>query len=147
MSEKLGTERESMATSKFVYVAYIKTSKKKLWSALTDSKIIKNYWFGLRLVSDWKVGSRWEFFSDDMLMDSGKILESNPQKRLVRSWQNEWKPELKKEGVSRCVYEIEPFGKCVKLTVTHSIDRSNSKFIEAVSQGWPMCISNLKSLL
>jgi uncharacterized protein YndB with AHSA1/START domain len=136
-----------MATTEFVYVTYIKTSKKKLWSALTDSEIIKKYWFGLSIESDWKIGSSWKFFNDDELMDSGKILESVPQKRLVRSWQNEWKAALKKEGISRCVYEIEPIGKSVKLTVTHSIDRSNSKFIEAVSQGWPMCISNLKSLL
>ncbi|PYK52701.1 MAG: ATPase, partial [Verrucomicrobia bacterium] len=32
-------------------------------------------------------------------------------------------------------------------TLTHSIERPNSKFIGAVSEGWPMVISNLKSLL
>src|SRR4029434_3361304 len=41
------------------------------------------------------------------LMDSGEILESVSQKRLVMSWLNEWKPEFKAEGNSRCVYEIE----------------------------------------
>jgi hypothetical protein len=35
----------------------------------------------------------------------------------------------------------------VKLTLTHSIERPNSKFIEAVSDGWPLVLSNLKSLL
>jgi hypothetical protein len=35
----------------------------------------------------------------------------------------------------------------VKLTITHSIDRPGSKFIEAVSGGWPRILSNLKSLL
>jgi hypothetical protein len=35
----------------------------------------------------------------------------------------------------------------VKLTVTHSIDREPSIFIEAVSGGWPKILSNLKSLL
>ena len=65
----------------------------------------------------------------------------------MRSWLNEWKPELKAEGISQCVYEVEATGPSVKLTVTHSIERLNSKFIEAVSEGWPMCISNLKSLL
>ncbi len=136
-----------MATSKFVYVTYIKTSKKKLWSALTNSKIVKKYWFGLRIESDWKVGSSWKFYYDNQLMDSGTVLESTPQKRLVRTWRCEWKPELKKEGLSHCTYEIQPIGKSVKLTVTHTMDKSNSKFIEAVSQGWPMCMSNLKSLL
>jgi hypothetical protein len=35
----------------------------------------------------------------------------------------------------------------VKLTVTHSMEREDSKFIAAVSGGWPQILSNLKSLL
>ncbi len=34
-----------------------------------------------------------------------------------------------------------------KLTITHVMDRAESKFIEAVSGGWPRILSNLKSLL
>lgn len=136
-----------MASSEFMYVTYIRTSKKKLWTALTDNKILKKYWFGLWVESDWKVGSSWKMINEGETMDSGKIIEIIPNKRLVRSWKNEWRPDLKKEGYSRCEYEIESAGKSVKLTVTHSMNRSNSKFIEIVSQGWPMCISNLKSFL
>jgi len=84
---------------------------------------------------------------DGSLMDSGEILEIVSQKRLVMSWLNEWKPEFKAEGNSRCVYEIEPTGASAKLTLTHSIEGPDSKFIGAVSEGWPMVISNLKSLL
>ena len=136
-----------MNKSEFVYVVYIRTSPKKLWDALTNSKFIEKYWFGLQIDTDWKVGSNWKFYYDDSIMDSGKILESIPQKKLVRSWQCQWKPNLKAEGTSRCTYELEPAGKSVKLTITHSMKRPKSKFIEAVSEGWPMCISNLKSLL
>ena len=35
----------------------------------------------------------------------------------------------------------------VKLTITHEIDRADSKLITAVSGGWPAVVSNLKSLL
>jgi hypothetical protein len=35
----------------------------------------------------------------------------------------------------------------VKLTVTHTIDVADAKFIVAVSGGWPSILSNLKSLL
>jgi hypothetical protein len=45
------------------------------------------------------------------------------------------------------VFEIEKLGEAVKLTVSHSIEQDNSKFIEAVSGGWPRILSNLKSLL
>jgi hypothetical protein len=54
---------------------------------------------------------------------------------------------MKAEGFSRCVVEIEPVGEAVKLTITHAIDRDQSKFIDAVSGGWPRILSNLKSLL
>ena len=56
-------------------------------------------------------------------------------------------PELKAEGWSLCTMEIEPAEDAVKLTVTHSIERTKSKFIEAVSGGWPQILSNLKSIL
>jgi uncharacterized protein YndB with AHSA1/START domain len=56
-------------------------------------------------------------------------------------------PELKAEGWSLCTMDLEASGEAVKLTVTHSIERENSKFIGAVSNGWPQILSNLKSLL
>ena len=124
-----------MSGSKFVYVTYIRTTP----------EIVKQYRFGMSVESEWKVGSTWRLYADGSLMDSGEILESVSQKRLVMSWLNEWKPEFKAEGNSRC--EIEPTGASAKLTLTHSIERPDSKFIGAVSEGWPMVISNLKSLL
>lgn len=136
-----------MAKSTFKYVTFIRTTPEKLWHALTTTEVVKKYWFGIRLEGSWSVGSKWQFFYDNDLMDSGEILENVPQKRLVRSWRNEWKPEFKAEGTSESTYLLEPFGKSVKLTVLHSIDRADSKFIEALGEGWPMCMSNLKSLL
>ncbi len=43
--------------------------------------------------------------------------------------------------------EIEPAGEVVKLTIIHEIDKPGSKFIEAVSGGWPNILSSLKTLL
>ena len=68
-------------------------------------------------------------------MDSGEILESVSQKRLVMSWRNEWKPEFKAKGNSRCVFEIGPTGEAARLTFTHSMERPDSRFIGAVSEG------------
>jgi len=45
------------------------------------------------------------------------------------------------------VFEIEPQNDVTKLSITHTIDKENSKFIQAVSQGWPTILSNLKSLI
>jgi uncharacterized protein YndB with AHSA1/START domain len=137
-----------MNRSSFVYVTFIRTTPERLWMALTDRQFIEKYWYGMHVETDWKPGSSWRLvFADGRLADAGEILEVDPPKRLAIKWRNEWKPELQAEGFSRCVFELEPQGAAVKLTVTHSMERPDSKLIEAVSGGWPQILSNLKSLL
>jgi uncharacterized protein YndB with AHSA1/START domain len=134
--------------SQFVYVTFIRTTPTKLWKALTDPEFTRQYWFGTSVESSWEQGSPWRLVQPERgVADTGEILEADPPRRLVIRWQNEWNPELKAEGPSRCTIELEPIGSAVKLTITHSIEREPSKFIEAVSGGWPKVISNLKSLL
>jgi uncharacterized protein YndB with AHSA1/START domain len=74
-------------------------------------------------------------------------LEIEPPKRLVLKWRSELFPDLTAEGYSRLTYEIEQQGEVVKLTVTHEMDKGQSKFVKAVSGGWPIILSSLKSLL
>jgi uncharacterized protein YndB with AHSA1/START domain len=137
-----------MAESRFVYVTYIRTTPEKLWKALTDPEFMKQYWFGCHCESEWTPGSPWKIVSpDNKLFDSGEIIEADPPKRLVIRWTNQFKPELKAEGESRCTMELEAIGPAVKLSITHTIGREPSKFIDAVSGGWPKILSNLKSLL
>ena len=137
-----------MAGSAFNYVTYIRTTPEQLWSALTTSEFMKKFWLGVQFETDWKVGSAWQMrYSDGTVTDTGEILEFDPPRRLVLKWHNEFRPELKAEGFSRCVMELEPIGEAVKLTLTHSMPVEGSKFIGAVSGGWPQILSNLKSLL
>jgi len=138
-----------MARSTFVYVTYIRTTPEKLWSALTDdAEFMKQYWFGMHCDSQWTPGSAWKLVSPSgQILDAGAIVEAEPPRRLVIRWQHQNKPELKAEGDSLCTIELEPNGTSVKLSITHTIDRDPSKFIAAVSGGWPKIVSNLKSLL
>ena len=138
-----------MARSTFVYVTYIRTTQDRLWSALTtDTEFMKQYWFGVHCESAWTAGSAWKMLGPDgALFDDGRILEADPPRRLVIEWRHRRKPELTAEGDSRCTYELETIGPAVRLAITHTIERDPSKFIEAVSGGWPKILSNLKSLL
>ncbi len=137
-----------MARSTFVYVTYIRTTPEKLWSALTDVEFMKQYWFGVYCESQWTVGSSWKMVTGNgQITDAGEIVEAEPPRRLVIRWQHQGKPELVAEGDSLCTMELEPDGPAVKLSITHTIGREPSKFIEAVSGGWPKVLSNLKSLL
>jgi uncharacterized protein YndB with AHSA1/START domain len=134
--------------SSFVYVTFIRTTPERLWSALTTTEFMKQYWFGMHIETDWKVGSPWRLvFSDGRTADTGEVVEIEPPKRLVLTWRNEWKPDMKSEGPARCSFELEPMAGAVKLTITHTMDREGSKLIAAVSGGWPRILSNLKSLL
>ena len=137
------------ARSNFVYVTYIRTTPDRLWAALTSDEFAQQYWLGIRPQAQWKLGGSWRLsLPDGRPADTGEIVTFEPGTRLGIRWRNEFKPELKEEGWSLCTMDIEPAaGETVKLTITHSIEREDSKFIGAVSGGWPQILSNLKSLL
>ena len=132
----------------FIYVTFIRTTPERLWSALTSPEFTRKYWYGTHQESDWEAGSPWRLvFADGRVADTGEVVEIDPPRRLVLKWRNEFRPELNAEGYSRCTLALEPVDGAVKLTVTHTVDRTESKLIEAVSGGWPQVLSNLKSLL
>lgn len=137
-----------MADSRFVYVTYIRTTAERLWRALTEPEFTRQYWVATWQESEWKAGAPWRLMiPDGRVGDSGEIIEIEPERRLVLSWRNEFKPELRAEGFSRLTFELEKQGESVKLTVIHEMERPDSKFIEEVSRGWPMILASLKSLL
>jgi uncharacterized protein YndB with AHSA1/START domain len=134
--------------SRFVYVTYIRTTPERLWTALTSPEFARQYWRGAYPEAEWREGGSWRLvFPDGRIGDTGEIVACEPNRRLAIRWRNEFMPELKEEGWSLCTMEIEPIEGAVKLTVSHSMEREGSKFIDAVSNGWPQILSNLKSLL
>jgi uncharacterized protein YndB with AHSA1/START domain len=99
--------------------------------------------------------------ADDPFKDLGQVvLESDPYRRLSYRWHNYqsehaemfgWSEgvfaELVKEQISRVTFELEPVGTTVKLTVVHDGFQGNTEMLKGVSQGWPMILSRLKTLL
>jgi len=137
-----------MADSRFVYVTYIRTTPQKLWDALIKPEFTRQYWNGVYHESSWKPGAPWKLMiPDGRVGDAGEVLEIDPPRRLVVSWRNEFKPDLREEGFSRASFDLEPIDGAVKLTVTHEIGKPDSKLIQAVSNGWPSLLSSLKTLL
>ena len=140
-----------------VYVTFIATTPEKLWQALVDPKLARQYWLGLDAdslshenVSDWKPGSRWEHRRGDSAgtVDiAGKVVEHNPPRRLVLSWARpgEFDDESKH---SRVTFEIEPRSSgVVRLTVIHDGLEADPKMLAGVSSGWPAVLSQLKTFL
>ena len=78
-----------MSKPDFVYVTYIVTTPEKLWNALLDPEMTRLYWANHRNRSDWKTGSTWrhEVHDDpDTIHIEGKVVESDPPRRLVLTW-------------------------------------------------------------
>ena len=137
-----------MADSTFIYVTYIRTTPEELWRALTTPEFVSRYWLGATAEAEWRKGGAWKLvFADGRVADAGEIVDFEPERLLAIKWRNEWSEEFKAEGWSMCTMELEPMGEAVKLTVSHTMERENAKFIGAVGGGWPRILSNLKSLL
>jgi uncharacterized protein YndB with AHSA1/START domain len=137
-----------MAESQFVYVIVIRTTPEKLWRALIEPEFTRQFWMETTQESEWTPGSPWRIAKPNGdTADSGEVVEIDPPRKLVLTWQNHMFPEMTAEGFSRMTYELEPWADSVKLTLTHSMDRSESKLIKAISTGWPIILSSLKSLL
>ena len=136
-----------MSKPDFVYVTYIETTPDKLWHALTDGDFTERYWFGARLRSDWKVGSTFEMVrSDGSVSDAGKVVEVDPPRRLAYTFVN-LSEKYRGDLPALATFELEPFGKLVKLTLTHEGFAEGSKMLPAISKGWPAILSSLKSVL
>ena len=137
-----------MAESHFVYVTFIRTTVDKLWQALVEPEFTRQFWFDTVQESEWKPGASWRIVKPGGgAVDSGEVIEIDPPRKLVLKWRNEMFPEMTAEGYSRLTYELEQKGESVKLTLTHVMEKADSKFIKAVGGGWPIILASLKTLL
>jgi len=136
-----------MSKPEFVYVTYIETTPEKLWEALTSSEFSRRYWFGTELRTDWKVGSPFALVMNGTTTDTGKILEVDRPRRLSYSFKHEVDDKMRNEQPTKVVFDLEPHGKLVKLTLTHEGFAEASKLLDGISKGWPAILSSLKSLL
>ncbi|HEY8830712.1 MAG TPA: metalloregulator ArsR/SmtB family transcription factor [Candidatus Limnocylindria bacterium] len=130
-----------------IFEIYIKTTPERLWEAITDSEMRSKYNFGVRIVSDWTPGSRYETHhpSRPAILGEGKNIELDPPRRLVQTMKALWSDDVKSEGTSRVTWEIEPVGDSCHLTVTHDQLRDGAN--DELYGGWPMILSGLKTLL
>jgi uncharacterized protein YndB with AHSA1/START domain len=138
-----------MSEPAFVYVTYIRTTPDRLWEALTHPDFKEKYWFGRRCDSDWKAGSAHRLVAPNGSLDfDGEVLVSDPPRRLSYTFHNSPSdPAAEREAPSRVTYDLEPVEDSVKLTVTHDQFPDGSKVRPGVSNGWPVILSALKSLL
>jgi uncharacterized protein YndB with AHSA1/START domain len=150
-----------MTATEFVYTTYLLSTPDEVWKALTDQATIKLFW-GVTIDTTWDVGSTmsWEQGGVTVLDPDQVVLESSPPRRLTYTWHT-FTPEfaatcgitgdrlnlVRQEPRSKVTFEIEPAGANVKLTLRHDGFEENSIVLANVSDGWPLILANLKTLL
>jgi uncharacterized protein YndB with AHSA1/START domain len=136
-------------TMEKIFEIYIKTTPQRLWQAITDPEMRAKYTFGVRVEADWQKGSHYRGLSANssapVPIFEGDILEIDPPRKLVQSYDACWSDELKGEGTSRVTWEIQPVADSCLLTVTHDQMREGAN--AELYGGWMMVLSGLKTLL
>jgi uncharacterized protein YndB with AHSA1/START domain len=130
-----------------VFEIYIKTTPERLWEAITNAEIRRQYNFGVGVESDWTNGSSYtsSHASADAPLAKGENLEVDPPRRLVQTMTALWSEEVESEGTSRVTWEIEQVEDSCRLTVTHDQLREGAH--DELYGGWPMILSGLKTVL
>ncbi len=102
--------------------AIIKAPLTKVWQALTDPLIVKQYFFGVDLITDWKEGSPITYrgeWQGKKFEDKGVVMKIIPEKMIKTSyWSSFSGLEDIPENYQYVEYllEQEPHG--VKLSIT-----------------------------
>ncbi len=151
---KYGLEDPSMtattALTTHIYEVYIRSTPEKVWHALTDSEMTKQYFPNTGIESDWKPGSPYRKVSENgFAMLTGEVLEVDEPHKLVLTFVPHWDEEAEKAGfTSRVTYEISPRGDgMVKLTLLHEGLDPSLAITPGIRDGWALVFSGLKTLL
>jgi uncharacterized protein YndB with AHSA1/START domain len=122
----------------------------EVWKGLTDPEIVKQYFFGTNVKSDWKVGSPITFSGEwegKSYSDKGEIQEITPGKYVKYSyWSSMGGTEDKPENYANVSYTLDENNGFTTLTVTQdNIKDVTSK--EHSEQNWQTVFGGLKKLL
>jgi len=121
---------------------YLEATAKRVWRALTDAAETAEFW-GSSNVSDWRVGSDWAHVNGaGESQVEGRILESDPPRRLVNTWAAPGHEHP--GGPSVVTFEIDQFESIVRLRVTDANLASEAERAESAN-GWAAVLSNLKT--
>jgi uncharacterized protein YndB with AHSA1/START domain/DNA-binding transcriptional ArsR family regulator len=136
-----------MSAPKHVYEVYIRTTPERLWQAITDPAMTSLYYFSSHIQSDFKPGSPFTMRKADGTLDiDGEILEADPPRKLVQTFNIRWMPGVD-DPPSRVTWEITPMGDTCRLSLTHDGFASETRTYAEVGGGWSLILSSLKSLL
>lgn len=134
---------------KIHYKTTVKAPIDKVWEALTNPEIVKQYFFGTELITDWKVGNDIVFqgeWEGQKYKDPGKVLEYSHNEKLAYSFLSNWSgKEDKPENYLWVCYEVKPIDNGTELIISQTnYDEERAKHSEA---NWASLIDGMKKII
>lgn len=134
---------------KVQYTTTVKAPVEKVWDALVNPEIVKQYFFGTDLISTFKVGDEIIFqgeWEGQKYKDRGIILEYAENKKLAYSYLSNWSGmEDKPENYLWVCYEVKPTDNGTELTISQTnYDEERAQHSEG---NWESLIDGLKKLV
>jgi uncharacterized protein YndB with AHSA1/START domain len=131
------------------YQTLIKAPIEKVWEALINPKLVKQYFFGSNQETDWNVGSKilWTGeYEGTTYVDKGIVLEFLPNKKLSYSYLSSWSGlDDKPENYLLVIYEVKPVEVGTELTIIQSnYDEDKAKHS---AENWATVIDGLKKIV
>jgi uncharacterized protein YndB with AHSA1/START domain len=134
---------------KIQYKTTVKAPIEKVWDALTNPEIVKQYLFGTEMITTWEVGDdiickgEWE---GKTYLDKGKVLEYVHNKQLSYTYLSSWSGmEDKPENYLLVCYEVKAIDKGTVLTISQTnYDEEKAKHSE---ENWATLIEVLKKII
>jgi uncharacterized protein YndB with AHSA1/START domain len=129
------------------YDVYIAATPEKVWKAMTDSGLTRQYYYGCSVKGDFKKGATLRYVAGDMEMMRTEVKEIANGKRLITTCEALWDDSVTKDKPSQLTWELAAMGPSTRLTLRHDGFASNTATYEQCASGWPVILSSMKTLL
>ncbi|MFN8890632.1 MAG: SRPBCC family protein [Cyclobacteriaceae bacterium] len=122
----------------------------KVWTALTDPEIVKQYFFGTKLQTSWKIGDPITFSGEwegKEYIDKGTVLQIETGRLIAYNyWSSFSDKEDKPENYANITYQLEQEGNQTKLTIQQD-SIADQQALAHSEQNWKMVVNSMKELI
>jgi uncharacterized protein YndB with AHSA1/START domain len=122
----------------------------QVWNWLTDPTIVREYFFGTELVSDWQVGSQIQFkwsWEWKPYVDGWIILSIESPNHLSYNYHSSWSPlPDTPENRQTITYNLREIGDTTELIITQT-NCSDPSQVEHSEKNWDMVLEGMRKII
>jgi uncharacterized protein YndB with AHSA1/START domain len=122
----------------------------KVWEALINPELIKQYLFGTEAKSDWQAGSSITYtgsWQGKTYEDKGMVLRVEPEKLLETTYWSSMSGEADSpENYKKVTYQLTTDNDQTTLTISNNHNKTEQDMIES-QNNWTTVLEGIKKLL